>query len=522
MQYAIRVIVAIFASIILCTTSHACFPGNSEENILKKFSPIVSDAIVYIKIPKKIGSNQCTYEGHATGFYVKQKLILSAAHPFLDWYYEIDAQPELKSKCPIKIYREGSVQLDVKRDAKVVYFDDVNDIAGLEVVDTVANESLPLCNRPGGLSNFKGRKLIAFGFPGASEDWKHDCVSIRGVAVHDRSLLGVKSGFTNGMSGGPVVNSQGRVIGLVHGGSKTRELLRDVTPINAAKAFYKDRDIADQCQREGYDIEIDDEKFSDQFAGWIIRLHVSLIDHVIENGKVSRIYRQYYVLRNNSKRNLTRIVFGDYRVKKLKLFNMRVWRPDQMYSSRSNIDKILNRDLYASLKISERYHLLKESADSLFANGGTAIGRLSYGGDENGKLTARVPEWGVGKLVAENTTFRIDSLGDHVEPGEEILITRHAKTWGIPIEEYSETTDHLGTLLSYPARASYLGVRVLGFEDPIDQSLTGQWVDIGDGQEDSEFASANLEGDSQQVVVSHKLLPQHTKQRLNWFWANLE
>ncbi len=136
--------------------------------------------------------------------------------------------------------------------AKVILSDPARDLAVIQLESLPAGvESLPLASR----SPRAGERLHSLGNP-EGEMWLYTEGRVRGVSVktfyNDDAFLGTirrrckvvenQSPTNHGDSGGPVVNDQGQIVGVVQGGKANANLLHYFIDVSEVRAFMKQVD----------------------------------------------------------------------------------------------------------------------------------------------------------------------------------------------------------------------------------------------------------------------------------------
>jgi S1-C subfamily serine protease len=158
-------------------------------------------------------AEQCDQVVSGSGFYVSDRALITNAHV-------VAGVTDLKVRLP---------NIERSREGTVVLFDPEKDIA------VVVTESID--GRPGSFATqmaAKGSEAVVAGFPGGGELTAtparvRGVIAARGENIYgdigvEREVYAFRSNVRSGNSGGPLVDNQGRILGLVFGSSIDSDL----------------------------------------------------------------------------------------------------------------------------------------------------------------------------------------------------------------------------------------------------------------------------------------------------------
>jgi S1-C subfamily serine protease len=216
----------LFQSIFFCIILVGGLPTAFAHLVDKAQESIV---YIYFDVTDPTTGAKVTYQG--TGFIVSPSgHVLTASHLFRDW---VKQNQQDKKNNPIwaslrdKLghVRESPLQLD---DMDLGNPDGA-DVAFLKIDGHEVYSAAPVCLA----TPERGDAFFAFGFPG-----NQGFQFVRGMFGNvDGGRWTVDADFAPGMSGGPVYDVSGNVIGLVKGGLGDINAVRWVTPISYANDF---------------------------------------------------------------------------------------------------------------------------------------------------------------------------------------------------------------------------------------------------------------------------------------------
>ncbi|PYE47648.1 trypsin-like peptidase domain-containing protein [Paenibacillus barcinonensis] len=209
MRYGQKVMTALlgFLLMVVCLGSSAesaitYAEGGRSPQVFSEAEQVYSSAaqaVFYLKAYRKDG----TLKTVGSGFVIENGQALTAAHVVKDAVsYEA-------------VFEDGSVQ-----KLLVLGVDGETDVALLSVKDTLKRPALALSvDRP---SARHGQRSFAIGYP--LKDGKiitEGIVNAPMAEVNDVTRLLTSAQVSPGMSGGPLLNEEGRVIGLISGSFRT-------------------------------------------------------------------------------------------------------------------------------------------------------------------------------------------------------------------------------------------------------------------------------------------------------------
>ena len=517
--------------IMLPSMSWACL-GEFPES----YCEIASGYTAKVAIPYLVDS-EIRYE-RGTGVIIRgDGYLLTAAHLFKKAHEDSSNNPSYWKTHPVIVTMNAGSLSESTFYAKPYRVPDYdNDIAMLMPLGGqrifIPNPAR-LCNSKIPLQNKKIRPFIAFGFPGNSPDLKPTVGHTNGV---DRpNLVGVEASFYFGMSGAPAINLDGELIGLVQGGTEA-DILKSLTPLTHARPMYFELDVTDTCKSEADSVVKQSAKTfidpRDDFlskgwralsAGWVTSFSTSQMSIFVENDKAKVSYLSSFVIRNEGDRPLSKLVFSDIRVNRISRLKVRISEP-RIGEVEKTLEGILDMASFQSAWTADKLDLLSAASTSFSSVTGLTLGRLDYAMSEHARLMPVQPDFGVGKLVAENTTLRIDDLRTKVNKDESVIVTIEIELEQMPISEFvKEIPSRLGHLTPYPARMANLSVKLLRNLDDETETITlgdfGNYVELGDGEQETQYDGTLFEFSDHFALASHFFLPQHARQELRWRWV---
>ncbi len=164
------------------------------------------NSVVYIRVQKAVETTGAVTEQHGTGFVVnKDGFVLTAAHVVSGGAgYQVDVRGALGS-------REGNLE-----GMEVLYENSNFDVALLRFKNTAVDRRAVLVGDSWNVAD--GATVYAMGFPG-TEEWFHTDGRLAGKGP--KGSWNTTATLNPGMSGGPVFDSDGKVIAMVWGGVST-------------------------------------------------------------------------------------------------------------------------------------------------------------------------------------------------------------------------------------------------------------------------------------------------------------
>jgi len=192
---------------------------------LEDLSPVALASTVYVDASYTDANTGMLKAVTGSGVVVSESGdVLTAYHVLKDWLAQTDEQ---KQSHPITV-RIGSKF----GDAAVVTFNSGDrdlDVALLKIRKPGAYASVPVCFVT---SMSPGEPLYAFGFPNNQE--VQPIAGTYGSSGADDNRWIASVDLDHGMSGGPVFNTDGRVVGIALGGYGLGDTTRLVTPVQWA------------------------------------------------------------------------------------------------------------------------------------------------------------------------------------------------------------------------------------------------------------------------------------------------
>lgn len=184
-----------------------------------------------------------------TGFVISARgHVLTASHLFRAWR----AQTEIaKKNNPIYGSRRNKPGYVVEPPLILHIMDpgnpDAEDVALLKLPNltpSTAYKTAPICFRSAAAAK-TGDEIIGYGFP--LESLFQPVRGTLGTRNAEGDRWAAEAAFTHGMSGGPVYSKAGVVIGIIKGGLENFNAVRQITPIDHAKAYLSNADFLEQC-----------------------------------------------------------------------------------------------------------------------------------------------------------------------------------------------------------------------------------------------------------------------------------
>ncbi|MGY5777271.1 S1 family peptidase [Rhizobium sp. LEGMi135b] len=184
-------------------------------------------------------TNTVQHGSTGTGFIVSGNgYIITATHVIKDWLNQSD---DNRKKFPL-FGKIGSKNSSEKIELQVIAADLISDISLLRFADnTKTYQPAPLCF-DGDPKLVSGSPIYALGFPNDS-----DLSPVQGSFSNDNNpngYLEASIAFSPGLSGGPVYNSDGKVVGIVEGGIAFSSTTNFIIPLRWARSILSDRTTA--------------------------------------------------------------------------------------------------------------------------------------------------------------------------------------------------------------------------------------------------------------------------------------
>lgn len=185
-------------------------------------------------------SNSGAVEGSTgSGFIVDSAgHVLTAYHVVQKWLEQIPAE---QGKHPL-LARIGSINSPNPIGMEIVDYNAIADVALLKLKYPNQYSALQLCF----VSELpQGTAILAFGFP-----YAHELTPFNGLIANPDApgaRWSANIDFVEGVSGGPVFNMNGRVVGLVKGGYGDINSIRYITQAIRARSMLGDIGVGDSC-----------------------------------------------------------------------------------------------------------------------------------------------------------------------------------------------------------------------------------------------------------------------------------
>jgi S1-C subfamily serine protease len=211
---------------------------------------------IYFDVTSENG-NKISVSG--TGFIVSSVgHVVTAAHLFHDWSKQNPVDKKKNGIWASLRDKPGNViESPLRLDDIDLGNPDGEDVALLKLPSHgyEAYSAPPLCltSRPK-----RGDEFFAYGFPG---DQGFDFVRGRfGNIDGPKGRWTAEADFAPGMSGGPVYDMSGYVIGLVKGGLADIKTVRWITPISYAEHFLRMAQVVSRCDSDGWAVSLEDRR----------------------------------------------------------------------------------------------------------------------------------------------------------------------------------------------------------------------------------------------------------------------
>jgi len=210
---------------------------------------------LWISYDQTVTESGAVIEHSGSGFIVsKTGYVLTAYHVIEAWFSQLESE---RLKHPI-LARISSFKSSNPVELNPVDWNPIADIALLKLRDPRVYAALPLCF----VSTIRhGTPILGYGFP-----LKHEITPFLGLISNDdgpEARWSANVNFEEGVSGGPVLNFSGRVIGLVKGGYGDVTSIRYITQIIRARTMLQNVGVNDDCSEE---VVTDIEALSNQAA----------------------------------------------------------------------------------------------------------------------------------------------------------------------------------------------------------------------------------------------------------------
>src|SRR4029077_11530580 len=171
--------------------------------------------------------------------------VLTAAHVFRSWHEQTDASKAANQIWATRKGKPGYIRESALILNPVNLGDaDAEDVALLKLPDDGTYEAAPICLAAGDGINTND-SFTAYGFP--ADQHFQPVPGWFGTQNAPGARWFAASAFTEGMSGGPIYDARGAVVGLVKGGLTDTEAVKYITPIRHASPRLKTAGTPDSC-----------------------------------------------------------------------------------------------------------------------------------------------------------------------------------------------------------------------------------------------------------------------------------
>jgi hypothetical protein len=214
-------------------------PGLATADTIPNITGRVRPSTIQIKYEYTDDKGAVPSPETGSGFIVgKSGLVITAYHVIERWLKQLETE---RPKHAIQA-RTYSMHNEPPGSLTVVDWDEIADVALLKFQAPQHYPPLPLCFVTDLAS---GTEIVAFGFP-----LNHEFTPFSGLIANDdgpEARWSANVDFEAGTSGGPVVDMDGRVIGLVKGGLGNVTAIRYVTQVVRASAILQKMGIGQNC-----------------------------------------------------------------------------------------------------------------------------------------------------------------------------------------------------------------------------------------------------------------------------------
>jgi hypothetical protein len=187
-------------------------------------------------------TSQTKAAGSGTGFVITASgLVLTAYHVVKDWNAQSD---EDKTNNPLRV-RLGSSHGD-EVDAQIVGVNEQYDVALLQILRPGTYKATGVCFAT---TLNDGEAVTGFGFPDGLE--RQSSPGTFGNASADNGRWAVSFNNAEGMSGGPLYDAFGDVVGIIRGTYGGQGASNVVTPVRRARSMIEDQtSFKEECLRD--------------------------------------------------------------------------------------------------------------------------------------------------------------------------------------------------------------------------------------------------------------------------------
>ena len=232
-----RAILAVVLSLLLGAGSGAAAELTSQQLAARAQDSLVFIATRYFDE----NTSQTKAAGSGTGFVITASgLVLTAYHVVKDWNGQSEDD---KASNPLRV-RLGSSHGD-EVDAQIVGINEQYDVALLQILRPGSYKATGVC-----FANTlePGEAVTGFGFPDGLE--RQSSPGTFGNASADNGRWAVSFNNAEGMSGGPLYDAFGDVVGIIRGTYGGQGASNVVTPVRRARSMIEDQtSFTEECLR---------------------------------------------------------------------------------------------------------------------------------------------------------------------------------------------------------------------------------------------------------------------------------
>ena len=233
-----RALLAVLLGVLMGAGSVSAAELTSQQLAAKAQDSLVFIATKYFDE----NTNQTKAAGSGTGFVITAGgLVLTAYHVVKDWNGQSD---EDKANNPLRV-RLGSSHGD-EVDAQIVGINEQYDVALLQILKPGTYKATGVCFA----TTLKdGEAVTAFGFPDGLE--RQSSPGTFGNAGAESGRWAVSLNNAEGMSGGPLYDAFGDVVGIIRSTYGGQGAVNIVTPVRRAKSMIEDQtSFTEECLRD--------------------------------------------------------------------------------------------------------------------------------------------------------------------------------------------------------------------------------------------------------------------------------
>ncbi|MBN1670015.1 MAG: trypsin-like peptidase domain-containing protein [Kiritimatiellae bacterium] len=202
----------------------ACFPlPAAAQNLKKETVDTVKSAIVYIQVKRQLATTQRPTTSSGTGFFISAAGHIVTAHHVVQPFVTLNHLSYPAPVVDIRVTANSGSQGQKVLKARILAVDDKNDLAIL-AVDAAGTAHLTLGDSA---TLFETTPVIVFGYPFGERfsviqrgpEPTVTCGRVTALRHDDRNELTavqIDASVNPGNSGGPLVDEQGRVVGVVN------------------------------------------------------------------------------------------------------------------------------------------------------------------------------------------------------------------------------------------------------------------------------------------------------------------